>query len=352
MLKYGMLCGSIGFLLLVGAAHTDPPKGAERPRPVLTLQAHGQVATCVCFSPCGTRLATGGLDQRAAIWDATTGKKLLILKDHSQALLASLSFSLDGKRLTGWDHSPAVKVWDAKTGNALLTLPMLRRPLFAQVAFSPDGHTLGTLGLSGTKDQPGVLVWDARTGKRVAALRDDDPPVSFAYTADGKRLATGGVYGTVTIWEMATGAAVLIAGRDKEREATSLRGLLSVAFSRDGKRIATAGGRGMVRVWLVPSGKKSWEGQGHKPYAARVTFSPDSKKLASAGFNGPLGPSFRAEGEVVIWNAADGAKERVLRFAKGEAAYGLAWSPDSTRLATAHGDGTVKVWPVKDLLGR
>jgi len=354
MLKYAGVCGAVSFLLLTGNANTDPPEEAPGQKPVLTLRAHAGVATCVCFSPCGTRLATGGQDQRAALWDVSTGKRLLTFKDHTEALFTSLAFSPDGKRLAGWDRSPAVQIWGAETSKSLLTLPALCMPLFAQVAFSPDGNSLSTLGLTGVLNEahPGVLVWDARTGKRVAALRDDDPVVSFAYTGDGKRLATGGVYGSVIIWEMATGAAVRITGREKVREPTTPRGLLSVAFSRDGRRIATAGARGMVRVWFVPSGKIAWEGQGHKPYATRVSFSPDNKKLASAGFSDHPWPNFRPEGEVVIWSVSDGVKERVLRFAKGEAAYDLAWSPDGARLATAHGDGTVKVWTVKDLLGK
>jgi WD40 repeat protein len=36
----------------------------------------------------------------------------------------------------------------------------------------------------------------------------------------------------------------------------------------------------------------------------------------------------------------------------GKAARCVCLNPDGTRLATAHGDGTVKVWATKDLFGR
>src|SRR5262245_12495069 len=125
-----MLSGSITFLLVTGAAPTDPPKGAERPMPVLTLPAHGQVATCVHFSPDGMRLASAGLDNWINVWDVVAGKKLLTLADCIGTALCTVSFSPDGRRLAAWDRSPAVRVWDTETGKSLLALPAAQ-PVFA-----------------------------------------------------------------------------------------------------------------------------------------------------------------------------------------------------------------------------
>src|SRR5262245_35214819 len=123
MFRVALLCSSVPFLLLSATANTGPPEGQPHPRPILTIHAHAKIATCVRFSPCGKRLATGGRDHRAAIWDAVTGKRLFILDNYTDAFFTGLSFSPDGKRLAGWDRSPALKIWDAETGRQLLNLP-------------------------------------------------------------------------------------------------------------------------------------------------------------------------------------------------------------------------------------
>jgi WD40 repeat protein len=54
--------------------------------------------TCVIFSSDGKRLATGGTDHTARVWDAETGQQLLRLEGHASAVLP-VAFSPDGKRL-------------------------------------------------------------------------------------------------------------------------------------------------------------------------------------------------------------------------------------------------------------
>jgi WD40 repeat protein len=58
---------------------------------------------------------------------------------------------------------------------------------------------------------------------------------------------------------------------------------LGVAYSPDGKRIASAGADGTVKVWDVRNGQKLFDLKGHAGSVTCVTFSPDGKYLASAG---------------------------------------------------------------------
>ena len=88
-----------------------PDTGEE----LLTVPAHGRVASAVTFSPDGGLLATGGWDRGVRVWNAITGQLSRQLPGHA-AEVTALAFSPDGKLLVsaGWDR--AVRFWDPFTG--------------------------------------------------------------------------------------------------------------------------------------------------------------------------------------------------------------------------------------------
>jgi WD40 repeat protein len=66
----------------------------------------------VSFSPDGRRLASASSDGTVRVWDAASGKELLILKGHTDAV-NGVSFSPDGKRLASAGEDRTVRVWEA-----------------------------------------------------------------------------------------------------------------------------------------------------------------------------------------------------------------------------------------------
>ena len=94
-------------------------------------------ASAVAFSPNGAKLAAGGTDNKAMVWDLESGEVLLTLVDH-QGDISDVVFSPDGTRLVTASIDATAKVWDARTGEALFTLSGHSGSLRA-IAFDPDG---------------------------------------------------------------------------------------------------------------------------------------------------------------------------------------------------------------------
>ncbi|XTI89098.1 WD40-repeat-containing domain protein [Cenococcum geophilum] len=78
--------------------------------------------------------------------------------------------------------------------------------------------------------------------------------------------------------------------------------------------------------------------EGHKGRVFSIAFSPDGKQLASASEDGTLA-SASGNGTVRLWDTATGAALQTLEGHKGRIR-SIAFSPDSKQLASASGNGT------------
>ena len=203
---------------------------------------HADIIVRAVFSPNGERLATGGFDQTAKVWDISSASAKLVHTLSSHAFFVwDVAFSPDGARLVTGSWDDTAKIWDVGSGKELLTLPAQKQPhdVFRS-AFTPDGKRLA-LGLR----DGSVLVFDAATGEEVLRLAAHTSfVVSLAFSPDGSRLATSAFDNAAKVWDMTTGEEML--------SLVLPAGAQNVAFNADGTRLVTSTLDGVSRVHVLP----------------------------------------------------------------------------------------------------
>lgn len=119
-----------------------------------TSWASGQPAPAAALSPDGRRIARGGNDGVARIYDATSGALLVSFHGHLRAV-TSVAFSPDGVLLATGSLDGSARLWNAATGDPLAVLQGHTSGV-TSIAFSPDGRLLFTASYDGTARLWGV----------------------------------------------------------------------------------------------------------------------------------------------------------------------------------------------------
>lgn len=155
-----------------------------------------------------------------------------------------------------------------------------------------------------------------------------------ALSADGKRALSGGIDGTVRLWDVATGKAV----RTFKGHKNSIHG---VAFSPDGKQALSGGGDWAIRLWDLESGKElqCFTSASNHPFGCffGASFSPDGKRVLAGGTDSTLR----------LWDVATGKEVRCLKGHTGTV-FSVAFSPDGRQALSGSADSTVRLWDLEN----
>ena len=137
-----------------------------------TINAHGiSNGNSLAYSSDGKTLASAGTDQKVMLWDAATGKKLLLIKVRDSAL-SCVALSPDGKTLVYGSHGIGAKFqfFDLKTRKNLDSLKRDGLNVLDAV-FSPNGQILATSSYPYSKR---ICFWDVRQRKQIASFVGDN----------------------------------------------------------------------------------------------------------------------------------------------------------------------------------
>ncbi|MFL5342366.1 MAG: sigma-70 family RNA polymerase sigma factor [Gemmataceae bacterium] len=335
--------------------HADPPTPAMPKteqadatwREVWDVSGPSKDLRALAFSPDGRWLAAGGesppnVRDGVALFDMQTGRESS--RQPAAGSVRGLAFSPGGAMLVMADgtqvsciplnrRSKELDRYSGWIGLANKGVPS------DQVAVSADGHWMavgwrdGSVGLF---DLPtGKEVWTARIledglgDPNAGGLGEFDPIHHFAFSRDGRLLATGGQR-RICLWD--TTSRKITRTFDPKAVTTW------VDLSPDSKRMVTVC-NGSPRLWDLATAKWVRLGPDTLPTIRVVQFSPDGKLIAC--------------GDANDWTASpnkvrlfDGTTGKPVAELPGHAGsiWALAFSPDGKLLASADAAGRVKAW--------
>jgi WD40 repeat protein len=327
----------LGSRALAGSAEDRafPAPAMER-----RLVGHGAQVWSLAFSPDGQFLASGSVDGTARIWRVGDGAPFLTLP-HPIGV-TSVVYSPDGRWLATGSYDGVIRLWDAADGRPVREMKGHQGTVWS-LAFHPGGALLASGGNDTT-----VRVWGIDDGRLLRTIQAHRLIVwSVAFSPDGEHLASGSFDHEVKLWRVRDGA--LVRTFSGHRQA-----ILSVAFSPDGRTLVSGGDDKTVRLWRTADGRQVWKTWGDFECVYSVAFSPDGRTVVTGGrdksaIHGLVRHVVGVEhaghpGDMIrLWRGHDGALLARLSGHR-EDVYAVRFSPDGKRLATAGDDGKVVLW--------
>jgi WD40 repeat protein len=208
----------------------------------------------LAFSGDGNVLSTAGQDDTVNVWRIGDRSRARPSIQFSYGgAVHALAFNSDATRLAIGGSNGSAEIWDPKSasGEPLMQLTPPHADTIMDARFSPrrqeTPETLATASFDGV-----VRVWDTSA---VRPLNDISVGaraiVTVDFTSDGSRLAICTKHGDIVIWDMIRSTTSIRFSAQAD-PADSMAGAV---FSSDGTKLATASEQGYLKIWDASTGK-------------------------------------------------------------------------------------------------
>ncbi len=310
------------------------------------VSAHTGGVACVVFNESGDRVATGGGDGLARVWNVTEigsstptifNPPYTPVKGTPPLPITSVAFSPDGRQLAGAGAEGVVRIWDVLNAGEI-------RPLRAHtgwvtsIAYAPDGKSL----LSCSVDRSARIF--ELPSLDTGPTTHTDVVQCIAVSRNGKLFASGSRDNLVKVWSVETGLEVATFVCELKENGLISFGVTAVAFLGD-DLVMGVGSDKRIHTWKISIGKlvntKAMTDQG-----ISFAVAPNETDFAM-GYIGDNGD--RRNGGFVFMQET-GEPITVLEKAekdKEDSVNCLALTRDASFGAIGIRDGSVRLWDVK-----
>ncbi|MCG6923648.1 MAG: protein kinase [Acidobacteria bacterium] len=306
--------------------------------------SRGGVVAAMAFTPDGTRLVTAGRDGAVRVWplSPSAGERSRVLLTTSEILLG-LAVSPQGDRYLVGGYGGQVFV-GSLTGGAARPLKGFPPTIAVRsVAFDPTGRQAAATAQRGPAKEKVVRVWDLETGEvRVLGPAEGAGDGywgccgSAQFTPDGRILVSAG---GLRLWSLESGTY----------EVLDDHGTGPSVLSRDGRLVVYTRRTDGMAFHAVPTDPSRWpselvvldlgtrESRVLASGAREVALDPDAERFVAADHAG-----------VISVGSVEGGEEPHLLLGHESRLEDLQVSPDGRWIASAGGDGTLRLWPMPE----
>lgn len=270
----------------------------------------------------GSLLVSGGIDNRANLWDLNTGEKIKSFSD--VAGYPVVLFCNNINRFITLNLSGKVIVWDTDSKKPVLMLK--GNANIVSLAFNPVNNNI----VGGCKDGK-IIIWD-QEGKILRNFIGHSSEItSSSYNALGTQLITTSST-EVKIWDGKNFNPLKTINPDSK-----LVRATKISYNLD--KIAIVVGTRNIEIWNTDSFLKEYDLPKTNHDIKSIEFSPDDKYIAVGGEDGSL----------CLINLTTKEITKEISDAHEASLAELKFTIDGTKLVTGGYDGKIKFWNLASL---
>jgi WD40 repeat protein len=229
--------------------------------------------TCVALHPDGRRAATGSADGVLRLWDPEAVRCLSAIDAHAGQITA-VTIDPGAGQILSAGADKTTKAWDLTSGACLRTLWSHFKPFCISAR---TGSTNGVQVASRSFDYRTLKIWSLEGPRSPETLIHGHAGfLCFAFLPDGLVGVSGGWEGSMTLWDLSTGA------RLDHRTAHSAE-ITRVAIQGDGLRAVAADADGGLMIWDLSKGTVQRLPDAHRGRVTSLAVVGDERPLAITG---------------------------------------------------------------------